>query len=81
MLFVISQIMGPQWCLFSSMGYCLGRCCRSVSVLRELDPNLRGIARSVYFDALRLAFLTSYSVGSRCAICGIFARGKRLDRN
>jgi len=53
----------------------------SVSVLKDLPPEVQGLAREVYFEALRYAFLASTGVALVALISAFFARGRRLDRD
>jgi hypothetical protein len=52
----------------------------SVAVLRDLDPEVQGIARRVYFEALRYTFLASTAWAAVALFAALFARGQRLDR-
>jgi len=52
----------------------------SVSVLKNLPPEVESIARHVYFDALRQAFLATTVVGAVALISAFFARGRDLNR-
>jgi len=52
----------------------------SVSVLRDLDPQIQDIARRVYFEALRYTFLASTGWAAIALFAAFFARGQRLDR-
>ncbi|TVY75718.1 putative transporter [Lachnellula suecica] len=53
----------------------------SVSVLKKLPPEIEGLAREVYFEALKYAFLASAGFALIALISGFFARGRRLDRD
>jgi len=52
----------------------------SVTVLKDLDPEIQDIARRVYFEALRYTFLASTGWAVVALISAFFARGQRLDR-
>jgi len=52
----------------------------SVSILRDLDPEIQDIARRVYFEALRYAFLASTAWAALALVAAFFAKGQRLDR-
>jgi hypothetical protein len=52
----------------------------SVSILRDLDPEVQDIARRVYFEALRVTFLASTGWAAVALISAFFAKGQRLDR-
>jgi hypothetical protein len=52
----------------------------SVTVLKDLDPEVQDIARRVYFEALRYTFLTSTGWAAVAFFVAFFTKGKRLDR-
>jgi hypothetical protein len=53
----------------------------SVTVLNDLPLEIQNIARQVYFDALRYAFIGSTSIGAIALFSAFFARGRNLDRD
>jgi hypothetical protein len=52
----------------------------SVSILKDLDPEVQDIARRIYFEALRYTFLASTGWALVALIAAFFARGQKLDR-
>ncbi|KAG0650246.1 putative transporter [Hyphodiscus hymeniophilus] len=52
----------------------------SVTVLRDLDPEIQDLARRVYFDALRYTFIASTAWAAAAFLVAFFTKGKRLDR-
>ena len=65
----------------------LETCCKiiedlrhSVTVLKDLDPEIQDIARGVYFEALRYTFIASTTWAVVAFVVAFFTKGKRLDR-
>ena len=52
----------------------------SVTILNRLSPEIQVVARHVYFDALRYAFIASTAVTAIGLISAFFARGRSLHR-
>lgn len=52
----------------------------SVSVLDTLPAEVQSLARHVYYDALRYAFIANTIVAAIALISALFARGKSLKR-
>ena len=53
----------------------------SVTVLKDLSPEIQSVARQVYFEALRYAFISSTAVTVVALVSAFFARGRSLNRN
>lgn len=52
----------------------------SVTILNRLSPEIQAVARHVYFDALRYAFIASTAVTAIALVSAFFARGRSLHR-
>ena len=52
----------------------------SVTAINDLDPEVQEIARQVYFNALRVVFLSSTAWAAVALFAAFFARGQKLDR-
>ena len=69
--------------IFADLGYwnkIIEEIRHSVTVLRDLDPEIQEIARKVYFEALRYTFLASTGWAAIGLFAALFAKGQRLDR-
>ncbi|RDL39790.1 Uncharacterized protein BP5553_04130 [Venustampulla echinocandica] len=53
----------------------------SVTILKDLPPEIQAIARQVYFEALRYGFIGSTAVCMIAFISALFARGRSLNRD
>jgi hypothetical protein len=53
----------------------------SVTVLNDLPLEIQNIARQVYFEALRYAFIGSTAIGAVALFSAFFARGRNLNRD
>lgn len=52
-----------------------------MAILKELSPEVQSIARHVYYDALRYAYIANTAITAIALIASLFARGKSLQRD
>lgn len=53
---------------------------RSIFALRGLSPRVQHLARLVYYDAIKLAFLASSAFAACSLLASLFANGKALRK-
>lgn len=52
----------------------------SVTVIKDLPPDVQAIARQVYYEALKYTFIATTVVTVIALISAFFARGQSLNR-
>jgi hypothetical protein len=75
----VGSIRGPVW-LVANTFQVIDDIRRSIFALRGLSPHVQHLARMVYYDAIKLAFLASSGFAMCALIASLFANGRSLRK-